>query len=214
MVVLATTAVLLASYLIGSLSFSFILVKRMKGIDLRTHGSGNLGATNAGRVLGRRWAFVIYGLDLLKGLIPVTLAPLALKAPAIGPVPIEVPAGLLAILGHIFPFYLGWRGGKGVATGSGVVLGLAPVPALLGFLVWLCAALAFRFVSLASIVAAAALPLIFAILEGDRAVHGPLRFHTIFLGVVAVIVLVKHRTNVGRILRGTEPRMGGKKEGP
>src|SRR4051812_44987549 len=126
-----------ASYLLGAVPFGY-LVARWRGVDILHAGSGNIGATNVGRVLGRGYGVLVFLLDFAKGALPV-LAAAALAPrhdPAWAPQLFEVAAGLAAFLGHLFPVYLGFRGGKGVATGAGVVLVLTPVPALAALLAW------------------------------------------------------------------------------
>src|SRR5262245_30768967 len=140
---------LVASYLIGAIPFGH-LIARAKGVDIFHAGSGNIGATNVGRVLGRRFGLLVFALDFLKGAVPVALMrwlfPDQLGA--------AVAAGLAAFLGHMFPVYLRFRGGKGVATGTGVVAVLLPGPTLVAALVWFTVLAATRYVSLASVLAA------------------------------------------------------------
>lgn len=206
---IATPLVIAGSYALGSVSFAWILVRLVGRRDLRAIGSGNLGATNAGRILGRRWAVIIYALDLLKGLLPVVLAP-GIAGPFIGDsIPMGIPAGLAAILGHVFPLWFRFRGGKGVATSSGVVLGLAPAAALVAFAVWLVALAAGRMVSLASMAAALALPVATVILPGGT---GPRTSRLVFFGALAALVIAKHRANIVRILAGKEPRVGRRRD--
>ncbi|MEZ6195478.1 MAG: glycerol-3-phosphate 1-O-acyltransferase PlsY [Planctomycetota bacterium] len=198
--------VFLGAYALGSVSWALILVRLLRGEDLRRHGSGNLGATNAGRVLGRRWAVAIYGLDMLKGLVPVLVARALTPA---GPPPLAVVAGLGAILGHVFPFYLRFRGGKGVATGSGVIVGLHPLTAGVGVAVWILGILATRYVSLASILATISLPIGYALLGPEGAPERPWVLG--FLVAIATLVVWLHRSNVARLARGEERRIGGAK---
>lgn len=198
----------LAAYLVGTISWSYLLVRRLKGIDLRTVGSGNLGATNAGRVLGKRWAVGIYFLDTAKGIVACGLPPFLFDDPTLGGVPVTVVAGLVVMLGHNFPFWLGFKGGKGVATGSGVMLALEPLAAVGALVVWVAALFTVRIVSAASMLAALSLPL-WLVVFGDRdgADHG---WKMAFFAMTAVLVVVMHRANVARILAGTEPRIGRK----
>ncbi len=143
----------LAGYLIGSIPFGY-LVARVRGVDIFAQGSGNIGATNVGRVLGKKYGVLVFLLDFTKGVLPV-LATRFIPSP--WPDWLAVLTGLAAFLGHLFPLYLGLRGGKGVATGTGVVLMLVPGPALAALGVWLLAVLAWRYVSVASLLAVAAL---------------------------------------------------------
>ncbi len=192
------------SYGIGCVSWSAFFVRRLRGIDLREHGSGNLGATNAGRILGRNWAVCIYLLDFGKGAVAAGV-PACLGADLSVPVPLAVAGGLLAILGHVFPAQLNFRGGKGVATASGVILVLEPLSALIAVGAFIATAVATRMVSAASIMAAISLPIGLYIVRGPQApwVMG------LFL-VLALLVTYLHRTNIQRILNGTESRIGKK----
>lgn len=183
----------------------------MKGVDLFKAGSGNIGATNVGRILGRRYGILVFVLDFLKGAVPVAaIIPLAraLNPDAAASADmLRVGAALLAFLGHLFPVYLGFRGGKGVATGAGAVFVLVPGPAVLAALGWAVAALATRFVSLASV--AAVTVLVLARIAGTPDPFGPGRWVvTAFCVVGAALVLVKHRANIRRLLAGTENRVG------
>jgi acyl-phosphate glycerol 3-phosphate acyltransferase len=145
---LFSLAVALLSYLIGSVPFGY-LVGRWRGVDVLTAGSGNIGATNVGRLLGRPFGILVFVLDFLKGALPVLLAMIA-DPYANGPSPAiaGVIAGIAAFLGHLFPLFLGFRGGKGVATGAGIVLVLLPLPTLAALFFWLTIASATRYVSL------------------------------------------------------------------
>ena len=196
---------LAASYLAGAIPFAWILTKAVRGVDVRTVGSGNVGATNASRVLGGRWFLVVFVLDTAKGALPaIFLAPLSgLEGDPL--VRLSMACGLAAILGHVFPVFLGFKGGKGVATGAGVLTALAPLPSLCGFGVFAAFLLVFRYVSLASIAGCAALPPIAWMLDTPPEIVG-------FCTLVAVLVIVLHRKNVARISAGTEPRIFAKKE--
>ena len=196
---------LLASYAAGSIPFAWIVTKLVRGVDVRTVGSGNVGATNAARVLGRKWFMVVFVLDAAKGALPVLLlAPLAgLTGDAATRV--AMGCGLAAILGHVFPVFLGFRGGKGVATGSGVLTALAPLPSVCALGVFLLCLAVFRYVSLASIAGCAALPPLAWALRTPGEIVG-------FCAIVALFVIVLHRKNMARIAAGTEPRVFQKKE--
>jgi len=193
---------LLAAYLIGAIPFGY-LMGRLRGVDLFQAGSGNIGATNAGRVLGRKYGLLVFVLDLLKGALPVA---------AVGWFDMESPnavrAGVaaLAFLGHLFPIYLGFRGGKGVATGAGTVLMLAPIPAACAIGAWIVVVLASRTVSLASLAAVGVLALV-RVLQPSPFDADQLPI-TLFLLIGAAVVIVKHRSNIGRLRAGTESRLG------
>jgi acyl-phosphate glycerol 3-phosphate acyltransferase len=200
------------AYLVGSIPFGYV-VARSKGVDLFKAGSGNIGATNVGRVLGRNYGLLVFALDFLKGALPVALArPLAAVLAPTSPEPfgvadlVRVGAAAAAILGHLFPLYLGFRGGKGVATGAGVALVLVPVPMGLGLLAWLTVVLSTRFISLASLSAAAVIVLTrLAVTPGP---FGPDNWLvTGFCLVGAAVVVVKHSANLRRHSAGTENRL-------
>mgnify|MGYP006289768359 CR=1 FL=1 len=212
-------AFIVAAYLLGSVPFGLIIA-RLHGMDLRSIGSGNIGATNVSRALGRKWAYVCFGLDVLKGLIPtavtlVVAAPLSAEH-SLGPVVmlwLWLAVGCAAVIGHIFPLYVRFKGGKGVATSFGVALGLWPyftVAAILALLVWLGAVLIWRYVSLASILASVAFPLA---LSGAIALLEQWTIARLWpLAAVAIaiplMVIVRHRENIRRLMAGTEGRIG------
>jgi len=200
-----------AAYLLGSVSFAW-LAGRAKGIDLRQHGSGNLGATNAGRVLGRGWFVAVFIADLLKGLLPVLLAKsLAEHHAASGSLPIAV--GAAAIIGHVFTCFFAFKGGKAVATSLGVLTGLLLDVAAISLGVWLLAWTVFYLVlrkpseavGPASVLAAAAMPFIYLARYPDpwSLLAIPL---TLFLFLLSALVVVKHRGNIVRLLRRRDPR--------
>src|SRR5437870_2133365 len=175
----------LAAYLIGSIPFGF-LVARAKGVDIFHAGSGNIGATNVGRVMGQKWGLIVFALDVLKGALP-TAGILVL----IASIDWAVAAGLAAILGHLFPIYLRFRGGKGVATGFGAVAVLLPFSAAIALLSWLIVVSWTRYVSLASIMAALALTMIqLASLDAFGEREGVL---TGFCVATTLAVIIKHR---------------------
>ena len=202
--VLALTA--LASYLVGGVPFG-VLVARWRGVDILRVGSGNIGATNVGRVLGRKYGVLVFLLDFAKGALPVLAATLLTSyAEGLPPDALRVAAGVSAFLGHLFPVYLRFRGGKGVATGVGVVAVLLPAEAGLVLLAWAVALAAGGFVSLASLAAAALLcALRFVVTrhpwDADHVVV------TLFCLLAAALVAVRHAGNVRRLLAGTENRI-------
>ena len=191
-----------ASYLIGAIPASYIAGRLARGIDLRGHGSGNLGATNTFRVLGAKVAAPVMVFDILKGTFPVVAFS---QWDNTGDWRWELAYGAAAIVGHVFSIYMRFRGGKGVATSAGVFLGLAPVALGVGVAVWLTMLKVGRMVSAASILAALAV--------GIMLVVTPVEDEVRFLGfAVVAFVVFAHRSNIGRILRGTEPRFGRGKE--
>ena len=198
------------SYLIGSIPFGY-LAGRLCGIDIRTKGSGNIGATNALRVLGKKWGYSVFLLDFLKAWLPVKLAlgwGIALMVhPASAPGAL---AGLCALLGHSFPVWLGFKGGKGIASSAGVMVGLFSLAVFLVCLgMWLLLFTVTRYVSIASIVAAISLPAAVGILV--------LLHRADWLGftvsvVMAALAIWRHRSNIVRLRAGTEPRFERKKK--
>lgn len=196
------------SYLLGATPTSHWVARGIWGIDLRTRGSGNLGATNTFRELGARAALPVLVVDVLKGWLPVWLVlGMGLAGGGTGA---AVAAGTAALLGHVFSFWVGFRGGKGVATGAGVFLALAPLAVALVFGLWVLVVAATRYVSLGSILAAGTLPAAVWSTTG-RPPDGDL-LPTAFASGVGLFVLWAHRSNVGRLLRGEERRMGGPRE--
>ena len=203
----AVVAILL-SYLLGSVPFGLVL-GRLRGVDIRTVGSGNIGATNVGRALGRPWALVAFALDFLKGYVPAWLAPgFATQAGSVGPSTLAVLCAGAAVCGHVWPLYLGFKGGKGVATACGGMVAIDPVVFLGGGAVWLVTLALSRFVGLASIAMGMSFPVI-AWLRRDAAGYGL----EVVWGALALtfLVLVRHRANIARMRAGTEPRIGGSK---
>jgi glycerol-3-phosphate acyltransferase PlsY len=213
--VMTTTTALISSaacgYLCGSLPFGYWAGK-LKGIDIRQHGSGNIGATNVIRVLGKGIGIPVFLLDMIKGWLPVFLAAGWMAAMSAEPQMIstgKVLAGFGAVLGHMFPFLLQFKGGKGIATMSGVLIGMSLAGFCGGWLAWLVFFFATRYVSLASLAAAVAVPSAMAmqmVREG--------RWDFVMLGfgsVVTVLVFIRHSANIKRLLAGTESKMGVKK---
>ena len=187
----------LFGYLVGSVPFSF-LVARLFGVkDVRTVGSGNVGATNVMRSAGKLPGVIALVLDGLKGAAAVILA----RGVATSEAEVCV-AGLSSVVGHLFPVWLGFRGGKGVATGAGLFIPLAPSALGLSLALFVITLGAFRYVSLASIVASAGLPLAaYALGLGPRV--------TLTAFLAALMVISRHHANLGRLARGLEPRLGG-----
>lgn len=203
----AWAASLLACYLIGGIPFGY-LAGRMCGVDLRKEGSGNIGATNALRVLGRKWGIPVFALDVLKGFVPLVVLQVFLVAG-------NIPADLFlaccagaAVLGHNFTPYLGFRGGKGMATSAGVLLALIPLALLATLLLWGVVFRISRYVSLGSILASLALPVFILLLYPGRAYY---LAAGCFLGLMGIW---RHRSNIRRLLEGTENRFEKKKKEP
>ena len=202
---------ILASYLLGSISFAMIVVKLKSGVDLRTVGSGNPGATNAGRYLGTRFGIVVYLLDLMKGWLPTWLGLAVLpawEAPIATWLPLPMLMGASAFLGHCFPIQMRFRGGKGVATASGVLLAASwPTLAIAGT-AFALSLLCFRIISLSSMIAACTLPITFLALHRREALTPPNLSWLTFLLAITILVLVRHRGNIHRLVLGQEPRLG------
>jgi glycerol-3-phosphate acyltransferase PlsY len=209
------TGTLVVAYLIGSIPFGLLAGYLLKGVDIRRHGSRNIGATNAARVIGWKWFPVVLLLDALKGAGPC-LAGLWLSETAGADLVLFAAIGALA--GHLYSVYLKFKGGKGVATGLGVVLVLtvvpelhAPLPALCALGVFLLVLLVTRMVSVSSIIAGISLPAFYYAWLGGLTFTQPYDRRFILICVMALAVLVKHRANIRRIMNGSEPRIGRKK---
>jgi len=204
------------AYLLGSIPFG-LLIAKAHGKDLRSIGSGNIGATNVARALGRRWAYLCFLLDMLKGLVPMLLTKFEIQNSKFE-IPIAVglwlwlAVGCAAILGHIFPIYLKFKGGKGVATSLGVALGLWPyytISASFAIAIWAIVVLIWRYVSLASIIASVAFPavLVLAIIirpSWDFVSLWPL---LILATAIPLMVIIRHRENIKRLIAGTESKV-------
>jgi glycerol-3-phosphate acyltransferase PlsY len=203
---------IVAAYLLGSVPFAF-LIAWGHGKDLRTIGSGNIGATNLARAVGRKWGYLCFGLDMLKGLAPMVIVGAVIGVPENpGFLSLWLLVGIAAILGHVFPVYLRFKGGKGVATSFGVALGLWPyftVCAVIALVVWIAVVLIWHYVSLASICAAVAFPIALAL--GILAVpnwHSTNLWPLLIAAVgIPILVIVRHRENIHRLAAGTESRV-------
>ncbi len=212
------------AFLFGSIPTG-LLIGRAKGIDIRAHGSGNIGATNVGRVLGKPYFFLCFACDFLKSFVPVLLCGWLLGQLGRFDIPspdswVWLAAMLAAVLGNVFNPWLGFKGGKGVATSIGALMGVFPVlalPGLTAFIVWFCVFKARRYVSLASIAAGAALPLA-AVAQGAVVSRNNGAFDQSallralpFIGIcafLAALVVWTHRANIRRLRDGTEPKAG------
>ncbi len=193
----------LAAYMVGSISFSLLIVKATAGLDIRDRGSGNAGATNVLRVAGKPAAAGVLLLDVVKGALPVKAAQ-ALGAPGsiIGAVAVA------AVVGHIFPIYHSFRGGKGVSTVTGALGSLAWIPAGLTAVVFLAVVAVTRYVALASVTAVAVFPLLLVVSGRVGWSSAPPIWLLVSSVVIGLLILGKHQANLKRLLAGTEPRLG------
>lgn len=200
-----------AAFLLGSAPWGY-LAGRARGLDIRRHGSGNIGATNVFRVMGPGWGVAVFALDFLKGLAAALGGGLfAAEAGLPGDVA-SVAGGLGAILGHNFTPWLGFKGGKGIASSAGVLFGITPVAAAAALALWVVLFFSTRYVSVASIGAAVGLPVFTAViplLPGSLPGGTPLLLG--FSVVIGALAVWRHAPNIRRLLAGTEPRFGGKK---
>jgi glycerol-3-phosphate acyltransferase PlsY len=203
-------AIAVSSYLLGSIPFGYILVRLFRGIDVRSIGSGNIGATNVARSGGKGLAIATLVLDALKGWLPVFLVLTLPVFSASSPAELHTLAtfaALMAVIGHMFPVWLAFKGGKGVATGLGVFLALAPKVVLIVLVLFLAIVALTRYVSLGSILAAAAFPAALWWLERNS-------FPPVALAMcvaAALLIIVRHHQNIARLLAGTESRFGARK---
>lgn len=194
-----TLLIVLGAYLIGSIPFGYLLARFWKGIDIRQHGSGNIGATNVWRTLGKGPGLVVLLLDLIKGATAVLLAK-QLENTDVA----TLAAALAVMSGHSWPVWLGFKGGKIIASGAGAILAIAPMPLLLAFIVFVLVVAIFRYVSLGSIIAAISLPIWMALLHYNQTM-------IIFSILVAAFAVWRHSANIKRLIQGTETKIDNKK---
>ncbi|MFN9236818.1 MAG: glycerol-3-phosphate 1-O-acyltransferase PlsY [Planctomyces sp.] len=214
--VLLVLACALVSFLIGGIPFGFLAGRLLLGDDIRRHGSGNIGATNVWRVLGWKAGVLVLLLDALKGMLPVLAAGAVMRWAAVDDRGQVAPlmSGLAAIFGHMYPVWLGLRGGKGVATALGAVLVAAPLHSAAALVVFVLSLAVSRMVSLASILAALGF-LVFHLQKYGMAALSTTRLPlTVFSLIVPAVIIWRHRTNLVRIVNGTERRIGGSKRPP
>ncbi len=198
----------LIGYIIGSIPFGMLIAKA-KGVDLRKAGSGNVGATNVGRTLGKKWGYLCFFLDVGKGLVCGAGAMAVTSSePTVLAQAIWLATGCGAILGHVFSFWLRFRGGKGVATSLGVVVGIYPYftfAGLIAFAIWIAVILISRYVSLGSIVSALAFVPLFLGFNWPGTDLWPLGS---FALMMVALIIIRHRSNIGRLIAGTENKIG------
>lgn len=197
-------SIALVSYLIGSIPAGY-LVGRARGVDILREGSGNIGATNVLRVLGKPYGYAVFLFDFLKGVGAVRLSILIASRMDPGSDATELIAivsGVLCVIGHSYPVWLGFKGGKGVATSAGVLFGLMPVAALVMMIVWLVIFALTKYVSVASIAAAIALPLVVLGMVRLQETNG---MALVYFSICLTVVIVwRHRSNIARLRKGTE----------
>ena len=199
---LLLSLLIFASYLLGAIP-NGLLIARLKGVDLQKVGSGNIGATNVFRCVGKGWGVLAFVLDAVKGFVPAFFFPRLLET---APPWLGLACGVAAVAGHNWPVWLKFKGGKGVSTSAGMLLGIAPAAVGIGFATFALAVAVTRIVSLGSILAAVAVPAAYLAMNGT---DNPLLAGA--LVAMGLLVIVKHRANVRRLLAGTEPRIVGKK---
>jgi len=204
--VLTLITVAMIGYLIGSFPAGYI-AGRIAGIDIRKAGSGNIGATNVVRVLGKRFGYAVFVVDFIKGVVPVILSRLIAKSGGSNENTIELAgmlSGICAVVGHSFPPWLKFRGGKGVATSIGVLFALMPLAAAIMCIVWIATFEITRYVSLASVIAAVSLPISVAGMFFLNRLKTPVLLY--FSLCLAAVIVIRHRSNISRLRDGTEPR--------
>ncbi len=184
--------IILISYFLGSIPFGYIISK-LKGIDITKFGSGNIGNKNVGRALGKRYFFIVLFLDALKGFLPVLLFK------QLYGFEYAILAGLFVVIGHSFSIFMKFRGGKGVATGLGISLGLIPIETMIGFLIWFLVLWTFKIMALSSIVAAISVFIAVLILQKSLIIK-------IVIGILAFLIVLKHKSNIERMMKGVEPK--------
>lgn len=189
-----------AAYFIGGIPFGLILARLVKGVDIRTIGSGNIGATNAIRAMGRKWGYVVFALDFLKGFLPTLAVYHFFGSTREDRELVQILVGAAATLGHCYSPYLGFTGGKGVATGCGGILALSWPTFVAGGCVWLVTRLVTGYAGLASILMGVAFPIAVAVLHGTER-----RAMLVGATALAALIVWRHRGNIQRMLAGTEP---------
>ncbi len=207
---LAMSGMGILGYCIGSIPFGYLIARR-KGINLFEEGSGNIGATNVGRLLGWRWFLLVFFLDFLKGAGPCLLGLWLIKSFVLGvagsQADLALAAGVGSCLGHVYSLYLRFRGGKAVATAFGVLSVLSPLSAAVCIVLFLILFLGTRYVSIASIGGALALPFVYGFSLEWQVFSMPLLARFIFFVLLSLLVVVRHRRNLERLMHGTEKRI-------
>ncbi len=199
------------AYLLGSIPIG-LLITKAHGKDLRSIGSGNIGATNVSRALGRKWAYICFVLDVLKGMVPMLAIMFIAKPEGVILLLLWLAVGCTAILGHIFPIYVKFKGGKGVATSFGVALGLWPyytICAMFAIVIWVVVVLVWRYVSLASICASISFPFVLLLAIILKPGWDLISLWPLLIAATAIplMVIIRHRENIKRLLTGTESKI-------
>lgn len=193
------SALLILSYLLGSIPFGLVLTRYYAGIDIRTEGSGNIGFTNVLRVVGKKAAFLTLAGDALKGFLPVAAAKLLFDDNNLA-----AATGIVAVIGHDFPVFLRFKGGKGVATSFGTLFGLMPLAGIITLLIWLTVFYLWKYSSLAAITSYLTLPLTIVCFDFTSS-------NIAFAFIIIILLLIKHIQNIKRLLKGTESKIGSNK---
>lgn len=193
---------IISAYLLGSIPTGFLVAKAVKGIDIRKEGSGNIGATNVFRVIGKKWGILVLVLDILKGLLSVTILSAILyeEGLAFNLIDFKLLLGSCAICGHNWTIFLNFNGGKGIATGIGVIFGLLPLAGVIFLVIWIITVFATKYVALGSIISHLLLPLIIAVLGYDIK-------YVAFTIILCIISTYRHKDNIKRLLRGKENKI-------
>ncbi|WP_347273366.1 glycerol-3-phosphate 1-O-acyltransferase PlsY [Candidatus Kuenenia sp.] len=194
------------SYFIGSIPFGFIVARVAKGIDIRQAGSGNPGATNVWRVMGKKYGILVFILDMMKGFLPVLIFDYVTSGQSRSL--FTILCGVGVILGHTFPVFLGFKGGKAAATGCGVFLWLAPLPLFISVAAWLLTTFISRYVSLGSMVGTVVLIISIILLNNEP--FGSGLSLTLFSIFISLFLIFRHKSNIKRIINGTENKIGRK----
>lgn len=201
---LTSAVAVIGSYLLGSIPFGY-LAGKVGGIDIRKIGSGNIGATNVVRALGKRYGYPVFVLDFLKGFGAVKISmSIATDTELCSPEMFGILAAFASVIGHSFPLWLKFRGGKGVATSAGALFELMPLATLIAVAIWVLVFWFTRYVSVASLVTAVAVPLVILTMTRFNQIHGNALFYS-SLGIAAVVIW-RHRSNLSRLMRGSEQR--------
>lgn len=207
----AIALLLIGAYFCGSIPFG-LLAGKARGIDVRDYGSGNIGATNVYRICGPAYGIVVFLLDFTKGLAPTALALELERRGVITGAVIPIITALMAIVGHNYTCWLGFRGGKGIAASAGALTMLLPWPLLLAAVIWAALLISTRYMAIASMGAALSLPIVVAVQRWLT--HEPPMVYLIFTIVLAALAVWRHRSNIQRLLAGTEHRFGKRRDEP